>query len=434
MRISTSMLHERAVTGVLQQQTAQLQLQEQIATGRRVSKPSDDPVASAAAVNLEQAKALNLQWGTNAANAESALALEEQGLGDATRILQDIKTLTIQSGNAALQNSDRASIASEIRGLYDELLGVANRTDGNGSYLFSGYQGSTQPFSESSPGVVSYAGDDGKRLVQIGAQRRVAIGDSGADIFQRVREGNGTFVATPGGANTGTAVVGTTTVRDAQAWAGATNSRDYTVRFHVDNASPPVTTYDIVDDVANMSMLTGAAPAAGPFARTYQPGAQISLTRQATDPSVAPWNAGVEFAVTGAPASGDTLAIDRARNQDVFSTINELITTLNAGVALGATSRASFQNNLNQSGASIDGALDAMLTARASVGSRMQELDSVRDTSAALDINYEADLKRLQDLDYAKALSDLSRKQVGLEAAQKSYVAITRMTLFDFLK
>ena len=433
MRISTSMLHERSMSGVLNNQSAQLELQEQIASGRRVHRPSDDPVASAAAVNLEQAKSLNLQWGTNAANAESALALEEQALGDATRILQDVKTLTIQAGNAALQNSDRASIAGEIRGLYDELLGVANRTDGNGSYLFSGYQGSTQPFSESSPGVVSYAGDDGQRLVQIGAQRRVAIGDSGAEIFQRVREGNGTFVATASGANTGTAIVGTTTVRDGQAWAGATNSRDYTVTFHVDNASPPVTTYDIVDNVANVSMLTGVAPAAGPHARTYQPGAQIPLTRQALDPSAAAWNAGVEFAVTGAPASGDALVVGRALNQDVFATINELITTLNAGVAQGAPSRAAFQNNLNQSGASIDGALDAMLTARSSVGSRMQELDAVRDTSASLDVNYDTDLARLQDLDYATALSDLARKQVSLEAAQKSYVAITRMSLFDFL-
>ena len=433
MRISTSMLHELGMNGVLRNQNAQLQLQEQISSGRRVHRPSDDPVASAAAVNLEQAKSLNTQWGTNAANAESALALEEQALGDASRILQDIKTLTIQAGNAALQNSDRASIGGEIRGLYDQLLGVANRTDANGSFLFSGYQGGTKPFSETAPGVVAYGGDDGQRLMQIGAQRRVAIGNSGAEIFQRVREGNGTFVATAAGSNTGAAIVGATTVRDGQAWASATNSRDYTVTFHVDSASPPVTTYDVIDNVSNLSMLTGAAPVAGPHARTYQAGAQISLARAASDPSAAPWNAGVEFTMTGAPASGDTLAVERAQNQDVFATIHELVTTLSAGVTPGAPSRAAFQNNLNQSGANIDGALDSLLTARSSIGSRMQEVAAVRETSAALDVNYDTDLARLQDLDYAKALSDLSRKQIGLEAAQKSYIAISRMSLFDFL-
>jgi flagellar hook-associated protein 3 FlgL len=427
------MLHEFAMAGVIKQQSLQLELQEQIASGRRVQKPSDDPVAAAAAVNLEQAKALNSQYGTNAANAESALALEEQALGDASRILQDVKTLSIQAGNAALQNNDRASLAGQIRGLYDELLGVSNRTDGNGSFLFSGYQGTTQPFSESAPGVVSYAGDEGRRLMQIGAQRRIAIGDSGAEVFQRVREGNGTFVTTAAGANTGTAVVGATTVRDGQAWANAANSRDYTVTFHIDAAAPPVTTYDIIDNVANLSMLTGLAPAAGPHARTYQSGAQISLARVASDPSAAAWNAGIEFGVTGAPASGDTLAIARSQNQDVFATIHELITTLEGGIAASPPSRAVFQNNLNRSGASVDRALDHMLTARSSVGSRMQELDSVRSTTSALDVNYEADLSRIQDLDHVKALSDLTRRQMGLEAAQKSYIAITRMSIFDFL-
>jgi len=433
MRLSTSMLHELGFTGLNRQQNLQLELQEQIASGRKVQKPSDDPVASAAAVNLENAKSLNAQYGTNAAGAESALSIEEQALGDATRVLQDVKTLTLKAGNPILSNSDRGSLAAEVRGLYDELLGIANRTDGSGNYLFSGYQGTTRPFSESAPGVVSYAGDEGRRLVQIGPQRRVIVGDNGAEIFQRVREGNGTFVTTPAPANTGTAVVGTGTVRDAQAWANAANSRDYTISFFVDAASPPVTTYDIIDNVNNVSMLTGAAPAAGPHARVYSSGSQISLQRQAGDPSAAAWNAGVELEVTGAPASGDTLVLQRSQNQDVFATMQELITTLANGIAAGAPPRAQFQSSLNLSGASVDRALDQILTARGSVGSRMAELDSARDTSSALNLGFEADLSRLQDLDYAKALSDLSRKQMGLEAAQKSYVTITRMRLFDFL-
>jgi flagellar hook-associated protein 3 FlgL len=427
------MLHELGFSGLNRQQNLQLDLQEQIASGRKVQKPSDDPVASAAAVNLEHAKSLNTQYGTNAAGAEAALSIEEQALADASRVLQDVKTLTIKAGNPILSNSDRTSLAAELRGLYDELLGVANRTDGNGSYLFSGYQGGTRPFSESAPGVVSYAGDEGSRLVQIGAQRRVMVGDNGAEIFQRIREGNGTFVTQPAAANTGTAVVGAGTVRDPQAWANTANSRDYTVSFHVDAAVPPVTTYDIIDNVNNVSMLTGAAPAAGPHARVYASGSQISLQRQTGDPSAAAWNTGVELEVTGAPASGDTLVLQRSQNQDVFATVQELITTLSNGVPAGAPAKARFQSSLNLSGASIDRALDQILTARSSVGSRMAELDSARNTSSALNLGFEADLSRLQDLDYARALSDLSRKQMGLEAAQKSYITITRMRLFDFL-
>ena len=433
MRLSTSMLHELGLNGLQRQQNEQVRLQEQVAAGRRVMKPSDDPVASAAAVNLDHAQSLNTQYGTNSVNAQAALSLEEQALADATRVLQDVKTLVIQAGNAALQNSDRQSIAAELQGRYDELLGIANRDDGNGSYLFSGYQGTTKPFSQIAPGVVSYDGDEGQRLIQVGPQRRIAIGDSGADIFQRVRAGNGTFVASPGSANTGTAVIGAGTVRDPQAWQNAANSRDYSVAFFVDNATPPVTTYDIIDNVNNVSMLTGAAPAAGPHARTYTPGAPVVFQRQAGDPSVAPWNAGVEIDVTGTPANGDTLDLAQAPNQDVFATIHQLITSLNTGIAPSAVSRAAFQNRLNQSGTSIDRALDQVLTARSSTGSRLQELDSVKSSSADLNLHYEAELSRLRDLDYAEALSDLARKQTGLEAAQKSYLAISRLNLFDFL-
>jgi len=433
MRLSTSMLHELGMTGLHRQQSEQLRLQEQIASGRRVNKPSDDPIASAAMVNIDHARSLNSQYGANAATALSSLTLEEQALGDATRVLQDVKTVTVKAGNAVLTNTDRASLATELQGLYDELLGIANRTDADGSYLFSGFQGTTQPFTQTAPGVVAFAGDEGQRLLQVGAQRRIAIGDSGAEIFQRVREGNGYFVASAAAANTGTAVVGEGTVRDPQAWLGAAHSGNYTVTFFVDNASPPVTTYDVIDDTSNVSMLTGLPPAAGPHARTYQDGAPIVLQREAGDPSAAAWNAGVDFRLSGAPASGDTLEVDRAQNRDVFATIHSLMATLTSPIAPNASSRAAFQNRLNLSNASIDRALDQVLTARSATGSRLQELESVRSSSSDLNIHYEADLSRLRDLDYAQALSDLTRKQTGLEAAQKSYIAITRLSLFDLI-
>ena len=432
MRLSTSMLYERGMTGVQQQMREQVELQEKIASGRRVMKPSDDPVASAAIIKTEQAKSINKQFGTNAANAATALALQEQSLGDATTILQDIKTLVVKAGNASLQNADRASLAIDLKAAYDQLLGIANRTDGKGLYLFSGYQGSTQPFTESAPGVVTYSGDEGQRLVQIGPQRRMAIGDSGADIFQRIRLGNGTFISTPDAANSGTAVVNAGSVRNPGAWENPANSRDYTVVFHV-AGDPAVRTYDIVDNANNVSMLTGLPPAAGPHARTYQPGGEIVMQRLPGDPSAAPFDAGIAIEVTGEPADGDTFAVGRAPNQDVFATVHELITALKAGITPDPASRAKFQNTLNLGGASIDRALDQVLAARSATGGRMQELDAVGVTTADFDLRYEEDISRLQSLDYAQAISDLTRRQVGLEAAQKSYIAVTKLRLFDFI-
>ena len=432
MRLSTSMLYDIGMSGLQRQQALQLDLQEKISAGTRLLKPSDDPAAAARVLGLDQAKGVNAQYAANAASANATLSLEEQALADATRVLQDVKTLAIQAGNPALQNDDRTSIATEMRARYDELLGIANRTDGKGQYLFSGFQGTTQPFSESAAGVVAYAGDEGQRLVQVGPQRRIAVGDTGAEVFQRVRAGNGTFVVEPG-SNTGTGVAGAGTVRDAQAWASAPNSGNYSIRFHVDAALPPATTYDIVNDATNISMLTGIAPVAGPHARTYQAGATIDLQRLPGDPIATAWNTGAQVDVSGTPATGDRFDVDRSPMQDVFATVHQLVDTLRTGVSLTPASRATYQNSLNSAGASIDRALDSILTAQASVGSRLRELDSVQQTTGDLALQYEEDRSRLTDLDYAQALSDVARSQFSLEAAQRSYVAVTKISLFDFL-
>lgn len=432
MRISTSMLYDIGMTGLLRQQAQQLELQEKIAAGTRILKPSDDPAAAAAVLALDHAKGVNAQYGANADNAKTALSLEELALADASRALQDIKTLAIQAGNPILSNDDRASIAVEMRGLYTELLGISNRTDGNSEYLFSGFQGATQPFSESSPGVVAYAGDEGRRLVQIGAQRRIAVGDTGSEIFQRVRAGNGTFVV-EAGANTGTGVAGAGTVRDAQAWMNAANSRNYSIRFHVNGAQPPVTTYDIVNDATNVSMLTGVAPVAGPHARAYQAGAGIDLRRLPTDPIATPWDTGVHVDITGAPATGDRFDIDRSPAQDVFATVHELIDNLNADIGPTPAARAAYQNRLNAAAASVDRGLDNILTAQASVGIRLREVEQVQDTTVDIALHYDEDRSRLIDLDYAQALSEVARNQFTLEAAQRSFIEVTKLRLFDFL-
>jgi flagellar hook-associated protein 3 FlgL len=434
MRLSTGMFYELGMRGIQRQLSEQLELQQKISAGRRVLKPSDDPMAAASVIGIDQAKGLNTQYSANASTANASLGLEEQALADAVRVLQDVKSLAITAGNPVMKNEDRVSLAAQVRGLYDELLGIANRTNGEGEYLFSGYKGTTKPFSESAPGVVAYAGDEGERLLQIAPQRRIAAGDSGTDVFQRIRAGNGTFIASAAGANTGTAITDAGTVKNATAWNNPANNRDYNIVFNVDTTiSPPVTTYDIIDNVANLSMLTGLAPAAGPYARTYQPGAAIAFSRQAGDPSAAAWDSGVELVVTGTPASGDTFTVERSPMQDVFATVHELIDTLNTGVSVVPASRAVYQNSLTAMGASLDHALDHILTTRAATGSRMTEIESMQDTSQDLALRYEEDRSRLIDLDYAEALSEITRKQVSLEAAQKSYVAVTRLNLFDFL-
>jgi flagellar hook-associated protein 3 FlgL len=429
------MIYDQGVANMQQNRNTQATLQAQLSSGLRVVKPSDDPVAAAAALDVQQSQALNAQFKLNGDTAKSQLSLEESALGDATMLLQDVKTLAVNAGNPTLTNADRATIANELNNHYQELLAIANRSDSNGQFLFSGYKGATQPFSELSPGNVVYSGDSGQRLAQIGSSRTIPISDAGDAIFQSIKNGNGTFVSAANGANTGSGTIDSGVVTDSAAWNSATNTKDFTIKFNVDNSvAPPSTTYDIIDNVNNVSMLTGAAPAAGPYLRSYVTGSAISLkTQSPPDTNPVAFDYGAIVTISGQPAGGDTFTVAASSNQDVFTMLHNLISSLQIGNNTSATTTAVGQNALNTAMSGIDNALNNVLSVRADVGARLKEIDTAQTSSDDLSIQYSATLSGLRDLDYTKAISDLSQQQVYLQAAQQSFLKITSLNLFSLL-
>ncbi len=434
MRVSTTTVFEQGIFNIQRAQSLLVRGQEQISAGRRILSPADDPVGAARSLEVSQSKAINEQYARNGESATAAIGLEENALTRYTGLLQDVKTLAVNSGDGALSSSDLKSLATELRGIYAELIGVANSTDGNGLYLFSGYQGGTQAFTENSPGAVTYNGDQGQRLIQIGASRQIAVSDAGSDIFQRIRTGNGVFETSANATNTGTGTVTRGVVRDQAAWDAAGNPQNFEVRFFVDNTNvPAVTTYDIVDTVNNVSLTTGAAPGGGPFLRTYQDGASIVLASQVPpDTNPTAFDYGIDLSVTGEPATGDAFTVAPSVNEDIFATVYQLIRAVETA-GPGATSNTRLANALNSAHNSIDNALDVGLAVRASVGARAKEIESGISASGDLNLQYDQTLATLRDLDYAKAISELTFNQFSLEAAQKTFVQIQGLSLFNFL-
>lgn len=431
MRISTGMVYELGISSLQQRQADQVHLQQQISSGRRILTPADDPIAAAAALNVKQSQALNQQYKINGDTARNQLGLEEGALSDLTALLQDVRTLAVNAGNPTLTNVDRASVASELDGRYQELIGLANRGDGNGQFLFSGYQGATQPFSETSPGVVAYAGDAGQRIVQIGPARMLAVNDSGDAVFRAIRNGNGTFAAAPAGANAGTGVIDASTLSDPSKWNTAANAKDFSIRF---NTNGGVTTYDIVDNVNNVSMLTGVAPGAGPYLRAFTPGTPISFATQAPpDTNATAFDFGATVTISGAPSGGDSFSVKASSSQDMFTTLHNLITALKTGTNATAASDAKYQNTLNASLTELDNGLNNVLKTRAAVGARLKEVDTAQSSADDVNQQYTQTLSGLQDLDYTKAISDLNQQQIYLQAAQQSFLKVTKLSLFDLL-
>ena len=126
------------------------------------------------------------------------------------------------------------------------------------------------------------------------------------------------------------------------------------------------------------------------------------------------------------------LRIEPSTSQSVFKTLANLIKTLESDASLPAD-QAKYSNEIGFALNNFDKANDNILRVRAMIGSRMTELESLDSVNQDLDLQYQQTLSNLQDLDYAKAISDMTRKQTDLEAAQKSFMITSRLSLFDYL-
>lgn len=411
MRISTSSIYDSNVALLNQQQSKLFQTQQQVATGRRMITPADDPAAAARALEVGQSDAMNTQYATNRTSAINTLALVDGALQNVGNIYQSMRSVVTAAGNTVLSNAERQAMASDLSGQLQELLGQANSTDGAGTYLFSGFQGASIPFVNTATGV-QYFGDDGQRLVQVSASRQLASTDPGSDIFMRIKNGNDTISLAPSVANTGSGVANAGQVTNPALLTGA----NYQIAFTV---AAGVTSYSVTNTTAvPPTQVLPALPATG---LPYVSGQAIAFD-------------GLQVSVSGAPANGDTFTVAPSTNQSVFQTLTNLINALKQPVVPGvpATSAAVSQS-VADTLSGLDNALNKVLTVRASVGARMNEADSLKASGDSLALQFQQTLSQLQDLDYNKAMSDLSQQQLSLQAAQKSFVQVSGLSLFSYM-
>lgn len=433
MRVSTGMIFDAGVNSINRQTASLLQLQQQVSSGRRILNPSDDPVAAARALEVTQSRNVTAQFALNHNNATSALGLEEAQLTSSTDILARIRELTVQAGNTSLSASDRKAIAFELRSRFDEMLGIANATDGSGQYLFSGFMGSTQPFGGTVEDIlggneIQYFGDDGQRRLQISPNRFLEVSDSGNDVFKRIRNGNGYFVTNYADANTGSGIIDGGLITDPAKWNAAA-SKSLNINFSIDESvNPPVTYYDIIDTASGNSIFTDAPPAPDDFGnmRQYISGQPILLQGGSTD-------LGGSLTIQGQPAEGDQYSITPSSSQSVFATVAKLIGVLEGSNLGAAGGVAKLSSDIGFALTNFDQATEGILRVRAAIGARMGEIESVSSVNSDLDLQYQQTLSQLQDLDYAKAITDLTRKQTDLQAAQQSFARVSQLSLFNYL-
>jgi flagellar hook-associated protein 3 FlgL len=417
MRISSKTIYDVGVGQISSLQSALARTQSQLSTGRKNLTAADDPIATARALEVTQSQGINTQLVTNRANAKSMLSLETVALHSSGTIMQDIKTLLVNAGNGSMAQKDRESLAVELEGRLQDLLGQANSSDGVGGYVFSGYKSTTLPFTQTATGA-AYQGDQGQRSLQVGSTRTLPISDSGASVYENNATGNGTFVtgAAPGNFDRGgNGIISGGSVKDATQLTG----NRYQIDFQVVPASPgvpKVTTYTVTDLTLNQPVPATPVPA---VPQPYVSGQNITFD-------------GLQFDIKGDPADLDSFSVEPSTKQSVFTTITDIISALRAP-GDGPAGQASLSNKLNQAHLNVDNAYDNMLSIESAVGSRLKELDYLDSSGDDLNLQYATTLSGLQDVDVVKAISLFTQQQTNLDAAQKSFKTMAGLSLFNYI-
>jgi len=397
-RISTAAMHNTALQGILERNSALVKTQQQIATGKRINTPSDDPSGAVRALDIDRAIADSDQFKRNSDTITNRLSYEEQTLSDINSLLQNVRDVTVQGANATVDAGSRQALAQQIQARLDDLVSMGNRKDANGEYLFAGFQTLTQPFSPNGSSV-QYVGDQGVRQVQTSPTQKIADSHPGSEVFMNVKAGNGTFVADANPANTGSGVITPGTVTNPAQWV-----RDnYTIHF------TSATNYEVLNG-ANTVVTTG----------TYTSGGSVSFN-------------GIQVQITGAPATDDRFTIAPSTTQDMFTTLQNLVTTLQQS-NVTPQERAQFDTNMAATITQLDQALDHTNSVRSEVGARLAVLDETADSRDAQQVELSKSLSELRDLDYASAITQLNLQLAGLQAAQTSYTKIGQLSLFDYLR
>jgi flagellar hook-associated protein 3 FlgL len=177
MRVTNRMISDRALASLSRQGEAVSHAQEQVTTGKRIVKPSDDPAGARRAVRLRDSLAQTKQYLRNIDTASAQMKAADAAFDVASDAVLRAKELAVQASNGSLTASDRAAITKEVEQLARTLVGQAATKSGT-DYVFSGFRTDRAPFAEAPAGsatVSAYAGDSGSIKARIGPGVSVGI-------------------------------------------------------------------------------------------------------------------------------------------------------------------------------------------------------------------------------------------------------------------
>jgi flagellar hook-associated protein 3 FlgL len=392
MRITTAAAFSAGIDSLQQRYSELNEANHRLTTGKRVERASDDPAAAAraeralASISRTDASQRAVQASRN------AMTLTDTALADASDLLQQARETLVEAGNASYSDAERKVLAEKLSGLRAQLLGVANRGDGAGNYLFAGQGAGQAPFVDAAGGV-QYRGGLGQSEAASGEVLPLNVNGEGA--WAQARSGNGVFATS---ASSSGAWIDSGRVSDPAQLTGAS----YSLQFGAGGSS-----FSVLKDGVPTAM-TGV---------TFVSGQAIEVD-------------GMSFTITGSPADGDSFAIEPSQPElNVFDVFDRAIAELSAPNRSSTQITQTTQSSLRD----LDGSMGALQALRSEVGESLNRADAVEGRLSAQKLYGQSERSDAEDLNVVEALSAFQNQQTGYQAALQAYSMVQKLSLFDYL-
>tara|TARA_B110000090_G_scaffold27664_1_gene28563 strand:- start:264 stop:1544 length:1281 start_codon:yes stop_codon:yes gene_type:complete len=426
MQVSTKLFNQQQLQQ-FSSTTENLQnLQNKISSGQNILKASDDPIGSVQLSGLNVVKDQIVQFERNVDAASDRINLLDKNLINLGSIMLRAQELVIQASSDTLGASDRETIALEVDEMKKEILSVANAQDSNGSFLFSGYKTSTIPFVEDISGKINYKGDRGLSSLSISESRVIETTLDGGTLFQAVKN--------PSGKNISIFLMLediSNSIRTASGGVEALKASG-TAELTFQNKDPGTWTFDLTGNLGTQTItaeITGEDPSefvkqinlssTGITATINDDGKTIKLT-DTTNSKIEIKNLSV-YGINS--AQKDPTSFFTVQPQD------------GAGNSIGKLQKLYDNNQLPSK--QIDNIASTQVhisNNRGAIGARSSSLLRQTEFLADRRLAVEKDVADINEADLAELVTNLQSMLTSMQASQQSFVKISQLNLFDYIR
>ncbi len=430
MRIATSQIFSQQTASIDNLTAQQSQLGNELSTGKRVNRPSDDPTHIAQDLSLRTQIAQGNQTGDNVANLSAELTTVDGALSSVTDVLQKARALAVSGASDALTPAQRQAMATQVDGLLGELVGLGN-TQYAGKYVFGGTaalgQAPVKPGGTPTSSV-TFSGNLQSQTQVLPSGQSVPSSVSIQQAFN--------FASTDGSPNAFQTLID---LRNALAQGTVADVSQAGVNVPGTSLAPitPINTAGILstplvaDANGNTDISISSALAPNGVTIAINPNLPMASVLAAIN------------AQTG--ATGVTASFDYAQQKLTLSSsagapfqVQDIVspgapTPGNFTAAFGLTQQADQTNTVSAQIGDVDTILNVALNARTTVGQTIQNLQTVASLQSSQVLNNTAVQSGIEDADIAKVITAFSQTQTALQAAYGTTTKLESKSLFDYL-